>query len=385
MIGRDRAAVSVSFLAFGITVGGLIPRVPALKDQLHLTDGQVGLALLGASLGGVTGALASRLVINRGARLFIRAGTIGLCIATVGPALAANLIELMASLFLIGFVWGFIDVLENALGAQLERSAGKPLINGLHGFWSLGAFAGSLVAGGAAYAGIAPLAQFIGTGLAVALGSAWFLRALPDLAAADATPDAAPGSIVLTAAVLGLVAMGFAGVIAEGGTSDWSALYLREISHANPGVAAAGFSGFSIAAMLVRFRADLVTARMGQAAMARIGALMAVGGLALAIAVPWLPVAVAGFTIVGMGTAVVLPLAFAAGANLGRTGTSLALVMAATYTGTIAGPPLIGTAADHIGLRIAMAIPLVAALAVLLLAGNLAMRPAATGLRPVRR
>ena len=385
MTGRDRTAVSVSFLAFGVTVGGLIPRVPALKDQLHLTDGQVGLALLGLSLGGVTGALASRLVIHRGARLFIRAGTIGLCIAIVGPALAANLIELMASLFLIGFLWGFIDVLENALGAQLERSAGKPLINGFHGFWSLGAFVGSLVAGGAAYSGIAPLAQFIGTGLVVALGSAWFLRGLPDLAAIEAMPGVAPGRLVLTAAVLGLVAMGFAAVIAEGGTSDWSALYLREISHANPGVAAAGFSGFSIAAMLVRFRADLVTARLGQAAVARIGAVIAVAGLAVAIAFPWLPVAVAGFTIVGMGTAVVVPLVFAAGANLGRTGTSLALVMAATYCGTIAGPPLIGTAADHVGLRFAMAIPLAGAVAVVLLAGNAAIRPAATGLRPVRR
>ena len=385
MIHRQRTAISVSFLAFGVTVGGLIPRVPALKDHLHLTDGQVGLALLGMSLGGVTGALVSRTVIRRGARSFIRVGTLALCAAAIGPGLAANLIELMASLFLIGFFWGFIDVLENALGAQLERDAGKPLINGLHGFWSLGAFAGSLVAGGAALVGIAPLPQFIATGLVVAAGSAWFLRRLPDLGQADQEHGSRAGTVALTAAVLGLIAMGFAGVIAEGGTSDWSALFLREVSHANPGVAAAGFSGFSIAAMLVRFRADLLTARMGQVAVARFGAVMAVGGLALAIAVPAVPSAVAGFTLVGMGTAVILPLVFAAGANLGHTGTSLAIVIAAVYTGTIAGPLLIGAAADHFGLRLAMAIPLVASVAVLLLAGGLSPRPVTSGLLPVRR
>jgi MFS family permease len=385
LIHRQRTAVSVSFLAFGVTVGGLIPRVPGLKDHLHLTDGQVGLALLGMSLGGVTGALVSRTVIRRGARSFIRVGTLALCAAAIGPGLAANLIELMASLFFIGFFWGFIDVLENALGAQLERDAGKPLINGLHGFWSLGAFAGSLVAGGAALVGIAPLPQFIATGLVVGAGSAWFLRRLPDLGQADQEHGSRAGTVALTAAVLGLIAMGFAGVIAEGGTSDWSALFLREVSHANPGVAAAGFSGFSIAAMLVRLRADLLTARMGQVAVARFGAVMAVGGLALAIAVPALPSAVAGFTLVGMGTAVILPLVFAAGANLGHTGTSLAIVMAAVYTGTIAGPPLIGAAADHFGLRLAMAIPLVASVAVLLLAGGLSPRPVTSGLLPVRR
>jgi len=385
LIGRDRSAISVSFLAFGVTVGGLIPRVPALKDHLQLTDGQVGLALLGMSIGGVAGALASRIVIRRGARFFIRAGTLTLCALAIGPGLAGNLIELIASFFLVGFFWGFIDVLENALGAQLERDAGKPLINGFHGFWSLGAFVGSLVAGAAASAGITPVAQFIVTGLVVAAGSAWFLRGLPDLAQLNVEDHIAAGRLAFNAALLALVAMGFAGVVAEGGTSDWSALFLREVSHANPGIAAAGFSGFSIAAMLVRFRADVLTAWMGQAAVARVGAVMAAGGLALAIVFPALPSAVAGFTIVGMGIAVVLPLVFAAGANLSHTGTSLAFVMAAVYAGTIAGPPFIGAAADHVGLRLAMTIPLVAAVAVLLLAGSLSPRPVASRLQPGRR
>jgi MFS family permease len=385
LIGRERSAISLSFLVFGVTVGGLIPRVPALKDHLQLTDGQVGLALLGISIGGVTGALASRIVIRRRARFFIRAGTLALCALAIGPGLAGNLIELIASFFFVGFFWGFIDVLENALAAQLERDAGKPLINGFHGFWSLGAFAGSLVAGGAASAGIAPFAQVMFTGLVIAAGSTWFQRGLPELAQPDVEDHMAAGRLAFNAALLALVAMGFAGVIVEGGTSDWSALFLREISHANPGLAAAGFSGFSIAAMLVRFRADILTARVGQAAVARVGAAMAAGGLALAIVFPSLPSAVAGFTIVGIGIAVVVPLVFAAGANLSHTGTSLALVMAATYAGTIAGPPLIGAAADHVGLRLAMTIPLVAAVAVVLLAGSLSPRPVASRLRQARR
>ena len=96
---------------------------------------------------------------------------------------------------------------------------------------------------------------------------------------------------------------------------------------------------------------------------------MIVRPVLLAIALPSLPVAIVSFTIVGMGTAVLLPLMFAAGANLSRSGGALAVVMASTYAGTIAGPPLIGAAADHVGLRFAMFIPLAAALAVLLMGG----------------
>lgn len=397
MIDRARAAVSVSFLAFGVTVGGLIPRVPTFKDHLHLTDGQVGAALLGVSLGGIVGALASRLVIRRGARRYVRLGVPIVCAAAVGPALAANVIELLASLFLVGFMWGFVDTLENALGAQLERIEGKPLINRLHGFWSLGAFAGSLVAGGAAFVGIGPAQQFLVTGLVIAAASAPFLRFLPDYVTEPAPPHswrdpAKPGrgwaASPLTGAIVAVAAISFVGIIAEGGTSDWSALYLRELSHASAGTAAAGFSSFSLAAMLVRFRADLLTARTSRATVARIGAVIAVAGLALAIAFPVLPVAVAGFALVGMGTAVVLPLAFAAGANLGHSGTSLALVMAAAYAGTIAGPPLIGATADRFGLRLAMTVPLLAAVAVLALAGKMgaadpSKEPAATA--PARK
>lgn len=359
-----RLPVSFSFLAFGITVGGLIPRMPALKDHLHLTDGQVGIALLGVSVGGIIGALLSRFVIGRHGVLGIRAATFVLAVAGVGPALAPSLGLLVATLCAVGFLWGFIDVLGNGFGAHLERVAGRPMINGFHGFWSLGAFVGSVVAGGSALAGVTPLVQFVATGALIAAASVLLMRGFAQPAATDESPPAF-GAVAMTSVLLGLAAMAFTGVIAEGGTSDWSALFLREISHASPGVAAGGFSAFTIAATAVRFRADLLTARIGTLKVVRLGAALAAGGLLLVILVPILPMAILGFALVGVGTAVLLPLVFAAGANLMRDGSALAIVMASTYAGTIAGPPLIGATADRFGLRLAMLIPLAAGLVVL--------------------
>ena len=66
-----------------------------------------------------------------------------------------------------------------------------------------------------------------------------------------------------------------------------------------------------------------------------------------------------------------VPLAFSAGANLGRSGAALSVVTAAGYAGSIFGPLLIGSTADRIGLRIALSIPLVAAVVVLLTASSL--------------
>ena len=369
---RRRVAVSVAFLAFGAAVGSWIPRLPAIKERLALTDGDVGVALLLYATGAVIGATAARFLLHRGSRFQVRLGTVALCAALVTVGLANSRPAVYAAVISIGLCVGFIDVLENAQAAELERLAERPLINGFHGFWSLGAILGSTAAGAAAYAGIGILPQLVAVAAVIGVGTASPLRALPDTrsAALRAGPGGA-GRMWLTSAIVAVAAVAFCSILAEGGSADWSAIYLRELSHASPGVAAGGFAGFSLAAALVRFRADGLTSRLGATALARLGSLTAVLGLGLALAVPALPGAVLGFVLAGVGTAVLVPLAFTAAANLGRSGTALSIVIAAGYAGSIAGPALIGATADRAGLRVAMAIPLVAAAVIAVLAANL--------------
>ena len=367
-MGRQRLAISIAFLAFGAACGSWVPRLPAIKDHLQITDGQVGLALLGFAAGAVGGAALSRLILARGARRFARVGTVAVCAALIGPGLATSLTALIASLVVMGICVGFLDVLENAQAAELERETGRPLINGFHGFWSLGALIGSVSAGAAAYAGVGPLPQFIAAGGLIALGSAAFLGDLPDTrSGAIHATFLAGGRLRLTGSVAAVAAIALCGILAEG-ASDWSALYLRELSRANEAVAAAGFALFWGAATLVRFRADLLTAYTSPAAVARLGALVAAIGIGLAVAFPALPGPLVGFTLAGVGTAALVPLAFSAAANLGQSGTALTLVTSTGYLGSVVGPALIGAAADHVGLRFAICIPLLAAVVVIFLA-----------------
>ena len=370
-MGRQRLAISIAFLAFGAACGSWVPRLPAIKDQLKITDGQVGLALLAFAAGAVAGAALSRMILARGARRFVRVGTVALCAALIGPGLATGPTTLIASLVVMGICAGFLDVLENAQAAELERKTGRPLINGFHGFWSLGAILGSVTAGAAAYTGIAPLIQFIAAGIVIAAASAPFLSDLPDTrsGAIHATSLAA-GRLRWTGSVAAIAGIAMCGILVEG-ASDWSALYLREFSQASEAVAAAGFACFWAASTLARFRADLLTAYTSPASVARLGALLAAGGIALAVAFPALPGPLIGFALAGVGTAVLVPLAFSAAANLGQSGTALTLVTSTGYVGSIVGPALIGAVADHAGLRFGICIPLLAAIVVIILAGAL--------------
>jgi MFS family permease len=375
-VSRDRRAVSIAFLAFGAVSGSWVPRLPAFKDHLHLSDGQVGYALLAFSLGAVIGAAVARTVLGRGARAWVRGGTIAICVALLGPALAGTFEQLFISVLLLGMCAGFIDMLENAQAAELERVAGRPLINGFHGFWSLGALAGAVFAGIAAYAGMGPLPQFAIAAVLAAGASAFFLGELPNTrSGAPRSATGATGRFWLTGFVVAVAAISFCSILVEGGAADWSPLYLKELSRASAGVAAGGFAAFALAATLVRFRADRLTAHTSPTTVARLGGLIAAFGLTLAIAVPALPGAITGFALVGLGTAVLVPLAFSAGANLGASGTALALVMAAGYAGSIAGPAMIGNVADRFGLRVALGIPLAGAILITVLAGRLNREP----------
>lgn len=374
-----RFAVSAAFLFFGITAGTLIPRVPALKESLHLSDGQVGIAFLAYAVGAVTGAVISRFVLSRGASLWVRVGTVAMSVALITPALAPAFAWLALAFFLGGMCAGFLDVLENAQAAEIERDSGRPMINGFHGFWSFGAIIGSIGASIAASAGLTPLVHFVIVAVAVAVASVPLLSGLPDTrsAAANMLPSGTTRWGMGTA-VGAVAAIAFLGILVESGGADWSAIYLRDFGHTGQGIAAIGYAAFAVAMTVVRFLADRLTARTSPGVVAGLGGLVAAAGIGLAIGEPAPLAAIAGFALAGAGSAVMVPLAFSAAANLGRTGTALSVVMVAGYAGSIVGPFLIGATADRVGLRTALAIPLAGA--VLVLAMTAAMRP--LGRRP---
>ena len=102
-------------------------------------------------------------------------------------------------------------------------------------------------------------------------------------------------------------------------------------------------------------------------------ALAAVGlGLALAFATPW--IAIAGFGLMGLGLAAVIPTLFrAAGSQPGvPSSVGIAAVSTMGYAGGLAGPPIIGTVAQVATLRGSLAIILVM-LAILAIAGRRAL------------
>src|SRR5712692_10542202 len=154
--------------------------MPAFKESLHLTDGQVGLAFVVYAAGAVAGAVLARPVLAGGARRWVRVLTVVMVAALIGPALAPGFAVFAATFLLLGIVSGLIDVLENAQAAEIERDSGRPMINSFHGFWSLGGIIGSIGAAVAAGVGLSPLVHFAIVAAVIAVVSVPLLNGLPD-------------------------------------------------------------------------------------------------------------------------------------------------------------------------------------------------------------
>ena len=250
----NRAAVSIAFLLFGITAGTFLPRLSAIKDNLHMTDGQVGVVFLVFAAGAVISAGAGRPILARGARTPVRIGVFAMCALLAAQGLAPSFLSLTLVFFMVGLCAGAVDMLLNSQATEIERNAGRPMINSFHAFWSLGSIVGSLLAVAAAAAAISPAVHLTIVGVGLAAASLPLVAAVPDTRGAAAVL-VAPGSgrWHIGAAVFVVSLLALVSVTVEGAGGDWSAIYLRDFGHAAESVAALGFGVLSVAMTAVRF------------------------------------------------------------------------------------------------------------------------------------
>ncbi|MET7275197.1 MFS transporter [Streptomyces flaveolus] len=342
-VRRARYAVAAVFAVHGAVTGSFATRVPWIQDHAGVSAGQLGLALAFPALGAsVAMPLAGSVSHRFGARTALR-GLLALwTLALVLPSLAPNLLTLCLALFVYGASAGMSDVAMNALGVEVENRLNKSIMSGLHGMWSAGALIGSAAGTLAAHLGAdARLHHVLAAGVLTVLGllaCTWVLDLQP---AEDEDPP--PRFALPPRSALLIGAVGFCAVFAEGASLDWSAVYLRDQLETSAGLAAACTTGFTLTMAVARLAGDKVVDRFGAVRTVRVSGVLATLGGLLVVVGGHPAVAMAGFALMGLGIAVVVPLCFAAA---GRAGSNPSLAIAGvatiTYTSGLVAPSAIG-------------------------------------------
>ncbi|MDF6041246.1 MFS transporter [Streptomyces sp. JH14] len=371
-VRRARFAVAAVFTVHGAVTGSFATRVPWIQDHAGVSAGQLGIALafpaIGASLAmPLAGAISHRF----GARTALR-GLLALwTLALVLPSLAPNLLTLCAALFVYGASAGMSDVAMNALGVEVENRLDKSIMSGLHGMWSAGALIGSAAGTVAAHTGTdARLHHVVAALVLTTLGLVACQGVLDLRSEPDQEPP--PRFTLPPRSALVIGAVGFCAVFAEGASLDWSAVYLRDIMDSSAGLAAASTTAFALTMAVARIAGDKVVDRFGAVRTVRVGGVLATVGGVLVVVAPGPTVALCGFALLGLGVAVVVPLAFAAAGRSGpNPSQAIAGVATITYTSGLIAPSAIGSLAEATSLVASFGLVTVLAFGLVLGAGVL--------------
>ena len=392
-----RLAVSVLFFANGAIAASILPRLPAIKEALGLSNAELGAAVAAMPAGGlIAGGLVGLLIARFGSgRVAAVAGTLcGLFLAVVG--LAPSWIALAAAYFVLGVFDATMDASMNTHALELQGVYGRSILQGFHGTWSAGGMAAG--AAGAVAAGVGlPVAIHLAVVAVVLAGVvAVSSRSMLPRGWAAGAPGTAPPRPMdaepeperihprnagrLLRILVPIAMLGILTVVVQSAAATWSAVYVTDVLGQSAGVAATAFVLYTASMMVGRLTNDRWVDRFGPVAVVRMGAVIAAAGLVAVMASGPLglaPLAFAGFAAIGLGSSPMFPvMVLAAGSRPGiPAGYGVALVSWMVRIGLIVAPALVGVAADAAGLGAAFGIPLLTAVAIGILA------PAMTGTR----
>ncbi|WP_198671420.1 MFS transporter [Desertihabitans aurantiacus] len=374
---RARLGVSLMFFTNGVLLAALLPRYPEIKDALALSNVAFGTTVVAFPLGAIlTAALAGHAVRALGARAVTAVGSVLLAASTLVAGVSGTPWLFFVALFVAGALDAVVDAAQNVHGVAVERWAGRSMINSFHALWSLGAACGGAVGAWAAAADVAIGTQMLVNGVVWSLVAvlASVIAPVPgerarEATAADAGSAARPRSRAW-ALLLPLVVLAICGTLVEDIANNWAVLFFRTEASAADAVAGLALTVVLAAQFVGRLLGDPMTDRWGRAAVARAGGLLIAGGMLLVVLPVAYPLSMAGFALMGFGSATLVPAAFAAADRVPglAVGTGIALLGWLMRLGFLLTSPVVGAVSDLVDLRTAMLLPLAAGVVAAVLA-----------------
>lgn len=363
----NRLAVSFFFFTNGFQYANWVARLPEVQTLYGVSNTTLGTILLCSAAGAMSAMpFAGLLTVRFGSRWVTIITALAFVAAIPLIPLLSNIWLIYGLFFLFGVFGGSEDVAMNGQAVYVERLYNKPILSSFHGIWSVGTLLGA--GAGALFAkfGVSLFVHFLTIStlsLALIIWAAFNLIKDDSLSITtekdekDAHKVAESPSFRLpTKAILPLGIIAFCGMTGEGSVADWSAIYMHKVIGQNEAFSALAFGAFTLAMTFGRLTGDYFTEKFGNRKQLIYSSLLAIFGLGFALAFnnPW--TVLAGFFIVGLGIATIVPIVYSTAGNTEGVTPSVGIAMATTigYSGFFVGPPTIGYLSDIFSLRVGL-------------------------------
>jgi len=350
---QNVTAIRWVFFLQPFILGAWFPRIPQIQHALDLSAGQLAFALIGMPVGLLSAlAFGARIAESLGTKRLLTLGAIAQCFLIPLPAVAISGPTLFLALAIAGLALAIVQLSLNVTASMVEHGAKRHIMNGCHGFWSVGVLLGSALG---AYCAAIEVSPAVSLYAIAALTTPALVLAARRISNFDVpAQERSKGGFKSISKPLAFVALfGFGISMTEGAMADWSAVYLTDIFNASPGLAGMGYSVFALCVATGRFLGDPLKARIPVDQLARAFVVLALVGLTLVVFGPSIGFGFLGIALLGMGVSLGFPLAVSAVSTLpGRSSAAnVAVLTQVTLSGFLVGPPMIGLIADASTMR----------------------------------
>lgn len=240
-----------------------------------------------------------------------------------------------------------------------------------HGIWSLAGFGGAVLGYFMVSYHVMPVHHLIGVSVflvTLSLCAVPFLLNQPPVRDTSRAKFSWPDKTLIK---LGFIC--FSSMACENIMYDWSGIYMNKAVHSSHATATAAFVIFMTTLTISRFTGDKLVNRYGVKVLMQYSGAFIVSGFALAVIFPYIPTAITGFGLIGIGTSCIVPLVYSE-AGKSKTmskGPAVAAVSTVGYLGFLMVPPVVGFVAQASSLRWSLAIIAPLGIVILWLASGL--------------
>lgn len=351
LINKQRISLSVFFFLSGFSFSSWASRIPTIKSDFDFNEAQLGTILLTMPISSLIGLPFSGWLVTRfdsRTPLFIAFLLNAICLTLI--ALATTTVMLVLAIFLFALSMRVFNIAINTQAITLQKQFDRKINGSFHGLWSTGGIVGVGFTTLLLTFDATMIHHLFTVSVIAILTALYFFRFLLRNDKATSGNKLAFGKPDPYILYLGLLV--FFAAICEGGMFDWSGIYFQQVVKVD--IFTTGYLVFMAFMAFSRFISDRIIDKIGMSTTYVLSALLVITGIGLSIVFPQFWPAIIGFSLVGFGTAAIIPMTYTLAGASQKYSPGIAISLIATFgiIGMLLGPPLIGYLAHAFGLKI---------------------------------
>ena len=349
---KQRIALSTCFFLSGFCFSSWASRIPTIKAMFNFSEADLGNLLLVMPIASLIGLPISGWMVSK----FSSRNPLVLSMLFFAASLfvvgyTTNIVALVIAVAVFSFCMRIINIFMNTQTITLQKKFKRKIIGSFHGIWSAGGLTGVALCTLLLKFNISIATHMLIVTLftCTAASVAYFYLLKNDRSTSgNKIKFGKPDPFIFYLGILIFFAS-----VCEGGMFDWSSVYFKDV--VGEEIFTLGYFTFMVFMAISRFSSDRVIEKIGMQKSYYLSAILIVLGIATVILLPYFWPALVGFSLIGLGTAAVIPMIFISAGDSTKYSAGMAISIISTYgiLGRLLGPPIIGYLAELFSLKLA--------------------------------